>query len=893
MSTPPCEQQQADRLAVAGFIAGLVAGAAAGVIDGLWSFGQLDQFLPSLAARLRFAAFLAASYALAGAAVGGVGTAICLLWLRRTVLGRVVWAGRHFHERARDRDPRSALTGLSLAIAGPPTVVLGLTLTYLAASNALAQRKHTGLVIASAMGSTIVALMATALVTVALARPIELLLQRIARRQRLALALSSLRAPLVAAGALAAIGATVVVWRAWGTLSKLPLRGPAITVTWIALAFGCARVCLRLTTRLHLGANRLGLAAIAGAVFVLFILVLTLGAAESVRKATPAYSGLGDPLLRSYRTIGDLDRDGFSRFLGGGDCNDWNGQVHPGATEVPNDGIDQNCVGGDLTLTPRTANDVGFGNVPTTVPNDFNIILITIDTIRADHFSGYGYHRKTTPIVDAIGAQGSQFANAWAHAPSTRYSIPAILTGKHPLEVDYNTSISGWPGLAESNTTIAEIAQAQGLTTGAILNYWYFDTSRRMNQGFDHYDNSNRRLHSGRDPAQTRGSSSRQQTDKALQFIAKHSEQRFFLWVHYYDPHSEYERHPEVEDYGNTAIDRYDNEIRFTDQQIGRVVSDLQARALYDKTVIVVTGDHGEGFGEHNINFHGYHLYAAQTKVPLVIRVPGIRPRPVTMPAGHVDILPTLANLLGAAATNDMMGISLVPTMTGADDANRDRVIFQQLSYENNNEKRGAISKQCHVLYNVSPTTSWELYRVDIDPAETRDVIDNPGPCAKTRQALEAWYDRSEIPRGAAEALLAAKPAITQPVHVDFDGYFELLEASLPTTPVRAGSSFVVTYTYAATAPLKEPWKVFAHFEGKRPRMRFQGDHAPTRPLAWWRKGQYIRYSTTVSVPRTVPAGQYTLWLGLFRKADRLPATSQTVPVIDNRANVGRIEIVK
>jgi hypothetical protein len=219
--------------------------------------------------------------------------------------------------------------------------------------------------------------------------------------------------------------------------------------------------------------------------------------------------------------------------------------------------------------------------------------------------------------------------------------------------------------------------------------------------------------------------------------------------------------------------------------------------------------------------------------------------------------------------------------------------VFQQLSYENNHELRGAASKQCHVIYNVSPQNSWELYRVDIDPLETRDVIATPGPCAEARGVLEAWFDHSELPPEAADALLDARPSLASPTPVDFGDGARLLGVDLPSAPVRRGASIEVTYTWEARGEIAEGWKVFAHFEAPGGG-RFLGDHAPARPLAWWRKGQFIRYTETVRVPANAPRGDYVLWLGLFRGNQRAPARSldASTKVRDDRAAVGVVRVV-
>ncbi len=875
---------------VAGLIGGAIAGAATGAIDALWAWAPLSQFLHGFGSKVRLLLFLATCYALAGAAVGALLTSVALFFSRATLLGREVGAAVRRHREARRADPRQAVAGLSLAIAAVPTVAGALAATYVASVHALAMRKHMGLIIAVAMVAALGAALGAALLSFALARPIELLLRRVARRPRLGRALASGWAPLVAVLGLTGVAAIIAVSVTWETVRLLHLRWLAVALVGIALAAPSYRVAVRASKRLETTRAALRRGGIAAGVLLLGLVLLGLGSPEGVRKSADRYSGLGGPITRLLRTLGDFDRDGYSRVLGGGDCDDWNADIHPGAQEIPGDGIDQNCVGGDAK---PLSGKVTFYPVPATVPADTNVLLLTIDTVRSDHFSAYGYERKTTPVFDALAADGTLFLNMWAHAPSTRYSMPAILTGRYPLHVYYDYSVHGWPGISQKAITLAEIMQSKGLYTGAILNYWYFDKQRHLDQGFAHYDNEDQKLHRGvpgEGPAHSRGTSSREQTDKAIAFVDKHAKQRFFLWVHYYDPHFEYERHPGTRSFGDNRMDLYDHEILFTDEQIGRLVEDLKQRGLYEKTIIVITGDHGEGFGEHQIDLHGYHLYAAQTRVPLMIRVPGVEPRVITTPVGHIDILPTLANLVGAEPDDQMMGHSLVDLITGAAPPDKDRYVFQELSYENHHEMRAAASQRCHVIYNVSPDTSWELYRIDKDPMEKRDVIDDPGPCAGARKALEAWYDSSQIPAGAGDALLPSRPDIAAPIDVDFGSEVRLLEVRLPKEPVRPGQTFPVTYTFQARAPLKGGWKVFAHFESPSG-SRFLGDHEPTRPFAWWRAGQYIRYTKTVHVPRNARPGVYKLWLGLFRGNERRPASSPRVAVRDNRAAVGEVRI--
>ncbi len=874
------------RVLARGALTGAGAGALAGILDALWAWPAAGQFLPDVLGRLRLILYGGVSYALAGLVLGPLLTLALLALSRGTRLGDLARFAWRTHEERRAADPRDAVAGLALVLAIVPVVAICLVVAFRITGKFVAGRKAPDLVLAVTMGSSLVAVALAIPLGSLLARPIERGLRAIAGR---APRVASPYAPLVAAYVLVALALALWTYRSWETARSLPLRGPLVA----AIALSVAPVLWRIAEipLAHLRRARTGLrrATVAALPIGLLALVIALGHSASVTKAAASYTGLGGPIARTIRKGFDWDRDGYARVLGGGDCDDGDRLVHPGALEVPEDGIDQNCIGGDPSLA-APARDPAFVPVPSTVPSELNVLLITIDTVRADHFSSYGYRRKTTPNLDSVAAAGTVFLHGWAHAPSTRYSIPAILTGRLPLDVFYDTSVEGWPGLSPTATTIAEIMAGAGLITGALTNYWYFDKVRRMDQGFASYDNSSAALHasvSGAGPEQTKGSSSQQQTDKAIAFVQANAGRRWFLWVHYYDPHYAYEPHQGTPSFGTSRVDLYDGEIAFTDHHIGRLLAELRGKGIYDKTAIVVTGDHGEGFGEHGIELHGYHLYAPQTKVPMIVRVPGIEPRRSAVPAGHVDLLPTLANLVGAPPAQEMMGQSLLGPMTGVE---RERIVFQQLSFEGNHELRGGASRDCHVIYNVSPDPGWEVYRLDHDPLETTDLAGDGDACASTRQAVERWVDADQIPRGAAEALLAARPEVARPLDADLDGRVRLLGVDAPAT-VKRGEPFELTWTFEARGTVAPGWKMFVHVEGATKSTFINGDHRPARPFEWWRPGQFIRYKTTLTVPRNAPAGTLTVWAGMFKGKQRAPIVAPNATLRDHAVRVATIEV--
>jgi hypothetical protein len=241
--------------------------------------------------------------------------------------------------------------------------------------------------------------------------------------------------------------------------------------------------------------------------------------------------------------------------------------------------------------------------------------------------------------------------------------------------------------------------------------------------------------------------------------------------------------------------------------------------------------------------------------------------------------MPTLVNLAGGPPTPDMMGRSLVDVLAGADVP---RTVFQQLSYEGNHEMRAAADGRCHVIYNVSPETSWEVYRVDRDPLETADVSGDSDECQDTRRAFEHWFDAGQVPPGATEALLPARPPIASPLDADLGDGVRLLAVATP-AQVKAGETLSVQWTFEARGRVPAGWKLFVHVKG--PANTFiNADHEPVRPFAWWHPGQFIRYTTTIALPRNAAPGSYTIWVGMFRGNQRAAIHAPAGARIDGNA---------
>jgi arylsulfatase A-like enzyme len=636
--------------------------------------------------------------------------------------------------------------------------------------------------------------------------------------------------------------------------------------------------------RLGDGNRRRRLSLMIGLPVLAVFAVLLASESEPARKAGSAHTGLTGELLALGQKATDLDHDGYSRFFGGGDCDDRDPERNPSATDWPDDGIDQDCDGKDAST--ESLRSPPYHPVPAAVPADLKILFVTIDTLRADHLGCYGYNRPTSPAIDKLASESVLFENGWAHAPSTRYSMPAIATGRWPSAIKWDESI-WWPRIDPSMRTMAEALHDLGYTTGALYAYLYFKLADRrgFERGMDFYDDECAALHMNvNGPMESVGTSSREMADKGIAFLRTHGQEKFFLWMHFYDPHLNYMRHPEAPDFGSRQADLYDNEIWFTDFHFGRVLEELKAQGIWDKTAIVVVGDHGESLGEHNINAHGYHLYSPHTKVPFIVRVPGVPPRHSQTPVGHVDLAPTLVNLARGPHQPAFLGRSFVDLLTGTNEGTPPQPVFQEVSYEGDVKRRAWVTATHHLIWNWTPDNTTECYDLAHDPGELRDLwgsAEGESECAPLKSDLRNRVALLSLPAGYAEKIAdsvfaAGRPAPT-PGHA-LDGTIgddvRVIGYDLSSDRVSPGGETTLQVYFESLHPVTRGWRPFFHMDG--PAGFRNLDHIPVEgayPMDRWRPGQHIRDRQIVRFPLSAARGDYTLYFGLFKGSSRLPVT--------------------
>ena len=298
-----------------------------------------------------------------------------------------------------------------------------------------------------------------------------------------------------------------------------------------------------------------------------------------------------------------------------------------------------------------------------TRPSDLNLLVITLDTTRADRLGTYGYAAAQTPTLDRLAREGVLFEQANTSAPITLPAHSTIFTGRFPPS--HGVRDNGGFYLDPAQVTLAELLQAQRVRTGAFVAAYVLDAKWGLNQGFDTYfDNFDLSKYRGISLGNIQRPAN-EVVDEALKWLDTARGSRFFGWLHLYDPHTPYEA---PEPYAGRFRDRpYDAEIAFTDAQVGRVVAYLESHDLLDRTVVVVVGDHGESLGDHGEEAHGFFIYESVTRVPFIIRAPhrDMQARRVADPVRTVDLAPTVLDLLGIPTPESVEGRTLVPLMTG------------------------------------------------------------------------------------------------------------------------------------------------------------------------------------------------------------------------------------
>lgn len=392
-----------------------------------------------------------------------------------------------------------------------------------------------------------------------------------------------------------------------------------------------------------------------------------------------------------------------------------------------------------------------------------NVLVVTLDTTRADHLGCYGYNQPTSVTIDALAADGVRFEWAYSTAGCTPVAHASMFSGLDPYE--HHLRVIGAPShnkLPEEIPTLATVLAEKGWKTGAFLSSFTVSEYFGLHRGYEKFDNGLLSPADGVfkvDPKtgvyqwEVRRFQRRsdETTDSFLRWLPSVEKSPFFAWIHYWDPHDPMMLPPKEvmarfappansdEQAVNRA--RYDAEIYYMDAQLGRVIEALKQKGLYDKTIIVVIADHGEGLGDHGWMYHRL-LYQEQMRVPFIVRAPG-GPRGVALPqiVRCIDLYPTVLDLLRLTAPEPIRGVSLRPLWERKPDAPRQAYADQLNAFDMNSnvtEQRpkdgliyALVDGDWKLIYHDRAPDAHELFNLRDDPGELRNLFASQADVAK------------------------------------------------------------------------------------------------------------------------------------------------------------------
>lgn len=376
---------------------------------------------------------------------------------------------------------------------------------------------------------------------------------------------------------------------------------------------------------------------------------------------------------------------------------------------------------------------------PAAMPKGRDVVLVTIDSLRADHVGAYGYKRRTTPNIDLLARRGVRFENAYAQAPHTSFSLTTLLTGR------YFATLTRLVPEARFET-LARRLGAHGWTTAAIYPpaVYVTDEEKLAPYAAEHF---------GFQYVRHGYLSADQSVDEAIGFFEHEQPSQALLWLHLFEPHEPYEAGGEPS-FGQGDIDRYDQEIVVADAALGRLSRYLQQHR--PEAILIVTSDHGEAFDEHNERYHGTNLHDEQLRVPLLIAAPGLSPRVVSEPVQLVDLFPTVLGLTDAPRPSATDGHDLSHLLSGRAEASR-------AAFASVQDRLMVVRGKSKLIWDLRQSTG-QLFDLESDPHELHDLSsERASQWVLLRSELDRWIDAQLSDAERLRASLAV-PEVPEPI---------------------------------------------------------------------------------------------------------------------------------
>jgi hypothetical protein len=475
--------------------------------------------------------------------------------------------------------------------------------------------------------------------------------------------------------------------------------------------------------------------------------------ADAVIAGTPqvvdrldAGGGLAPLTGKLLRRLADSDRDGHADWMGGRDCDDTNPSIYPGARDVPDNGIDEDCSGGDLELAvlaaaaePEAKTDVATPEPqPPELPEDVSLLLITIDSLRWNAPGFMGYERDTTPNLDALVARGGTvYERAYALGSYTGQAIPPMLTGKYGSELERTNRHE--VRISRDELFAAEVVCGKEVKCGAVLSHFLFSPSLAWNQGFQDWT-----VVSAAPPGPghiDQKYNSHFVANESLKWLKQpeNTAGRFWFWAHFMDPHKEYLTHRGIEKFGTDRRSLYDHEVRYTDKFVGQILDYFHTLPAAERTVVIVTADHGEAFNEHGRWCHGKELWEEIIRVPLAVIGPGVATKRIARQTSLIDIFPTVLELFGHQPPEGTHGRSLLTDWVEGQELPERPVIADQ-PRNPYYETRRVFLHDGWKLHHLPDTGSWRFFRLTDDYERGDSLVETePEEFARIKAAYELF----------------------------------------------------------------------------------------------------------------------------------------------------------
>lgn len=371
-----------------------------------------------------------------------------------------------------------------------------------------------------------------------------------------------------------------------------------------------------------------------------------------------------------------------------------------------------------------------------------NVLIVSLDTTRADRIGCYGYAGALTPGLDALAKEGVLFERAYATVPLTLPSHAALLTGRYSPE--NGVHLNGKNRLAHDVPTLGQLLQRAGYATGAFVGAVVLYGRTGLNRGFDVYDDdmAGGERHGHESHLMRKGEIV---VDSALSWLQRRANSPFFCWVHLYDPHAPFEGFNEL--FENRFRDRpYDGDIAYADLQVTRLMNFLKERGIYDRTLVIVVGDHGEGFGEHEELEHGFLLYDSTLRVPLIMKPAdaAARGQRISTPVSLVDLFPTVLAAAKQPVPKEISGIDLSSGLQGKAIAAHPCCSETMACYES--FRWAPLASVVAGDWKYVSCSQPELYNLASDPGELRNLADQePQRLDEMHSLLQSVRERMSI----------------------------------------------------------------------------------------------------------------------------------------------------